>query len=665
MKGVSREQDATTTGARGTRLAPVAGIALGAVALGIITGVYLVLRSAETSAGHATRLFLSVLATLLVAGAVAWHLRMHPEPEASSHPEPFGLGPSKTRIRRLRHHARWFVHMRWVAAAVSLALILVAGPLAELLPLVAMVPLLGWWGVLVTGNAWFAWRLSRAHDGDLEILLQAVLDLVVLTGWLNASGGIENPFYQAYLLHVIIAAALLSRRLALAVTLVAASLVSLLAVSEYLQIAPHLTLAVFPHGSAIPGTATTADIVEHAAFDPAFVLGRLVPFLAMLGLVSYLTSLIVDRLRQSEADLAQAALAEQAGRRRLEGVIRSAGLGVFAVARDLTVRWYDGKAAEWFGLSDASLGRSCADLGVAASVADLIAETARTAAPKEIDLVVPRPGGERRHLRHATWPMGGDAGVQQVIVLIEDVTARKALEAEAVHAGKLSALGRMAAAVAHEINNPLASLSNRIALMERDDDPQFWRQSLALIKDQIARITRIVRGVSQFGRAPVTRRTTWDVRPIVEEALNVVRLDPRATRVDVAWQPGAAPLLVTADRDQMVQVYLNLLINAVEAMPDGGRLGVRSFVAHDAVAVAIADSGDGVDEAVEFRLFEPFATTKPSGSGIGLAVSHALVQGNGGRIDVASIRGTGACFTVYLPRTEPPIGTAPPTVKPA
>jgi signal transduction histidine kinase len=660
MKSENRDEPtdvATPPGPRsGARAALPARLAVGSVAIGAASGAYLWLRPPVTPAGlpdvHLERIILGFLAAALVAVGVAWYLTAHPEPESRSS-EPAPEGATLFRDDRARQHARWFVHMRWIAAAVSLLLFLIAVPLAAVLPSSALIPLFAWWVVLVVGNGWFARRVLQVHDFEREILYQVTLDLVVLTGWLHASGGIENPFYQAYVLHVIIAGTLLPPRRALTVTLVACSLVSLLAISEYLRITPHVTIEVFPHDHVAPGLEPAPGEIAHAAFDPVFVLGRLVPFLAILSLVAYLTTMIANRLRRSELDLEDVARAEEFGRRRLEGVIHSAGLGVVVVEPDLTLRWYGGRAAEWLGLTDSSLGTTCAGQGIDDDLACLVPETVRDAKATETERVVKRPGGELRHFHHATWPVIDAHGrVQQVVKLIEDVTARKALEAEAVHAGKLSALGKMAAAVAHEINNPLASLAGRIALMERNEDPQFWRQSLDLLKGQIVRISRIVHTVSQFGRAPSTGRTTWDIQTAVEEALNVIRLDPRAGRVEITWHPTPVPLLVTAVRDQIIQAYLNLLINAVEAMPDGGDLFVRAFVNNGDVAVEIRDSGGGIDEAVEGRLFEPFATTKPSGTGIGLAISQSLVQGHGGRIEVLSQRGTGSCFTLYLPEAH-------------
>jgi signal transduction histidine kinase len=544
--------------------------------------------------------------------------------------------------------------MRWVASAASLTLILVAVLLARILPFDALLPLLAWWGILVTANVWFAARLHWVRDLEREIVLQAGLDLVVLTGWLNASGGIENPFYHLYVLHVIIAGILLPKRKALLVTLVACALFSFLALAEYLRIVPHVTIALFPHSQELAEHTQVAGATLHASHDPVFVLGGMIPFLAMLALVAYLTTMIADRLRRSEDELEEAARSEGLERGRLEAVIHSAGIGVVLIDPDLTLRWYGGRAAEWLGLNREFIGKRCDARTDEHGCASLVADTAQTGRAMETEKVVKLPRGEVRHFRHATWPVVDAEGrVQQVVKLVEDITTRKLLEAEAVHAGKLSALGKMSAAVAHEINNPLASISSRLSLMERNEDPSFQRESVGLLRSQIGRIGRIVHTVSQFGRPPMKRRSTWDVNAAVEEVLNMVRLDPRAAKTRLEWEPNSSPLFVTAIRDQLLQCYLNLLLNAVEAVPDGGHVTVRTLAREKEVGVEVEDRGPGIDPAIEDRLFEPFTTTKPSGTGIGLAISQSMVRAHGGRIEVRSERGKGSCFTVILPAAQP------------
>ncbi|GMR23294.1 MAG: hypothetical protein BMS9Abin37_1711 [Acidobacteriota bacterium] len=181
---------------------------------------------------HVFHLMQGLLVSFVVAILVVWYLGARREPPFS---ETWDVRTLRWRHERVRRHAQWFVHMRWVAAAVSLALIFIAVFVAEILSREELVPLLGWWLVLVAANFWFARRLRWVEDREQEIVLQAVVDLLVLTGWLNASGGVENPFYQVYILHVIIAGILLPRREAVFVTVLACVLTSFLAAAEFFR----------------------------------------------------------------------------------------------------------------------------------------------------------------------------------------------------------------------------------------------------------------------------------------------------------------------------------------------------------------------------------------------------------------------------------------------
>ena len=235
------------------------------------------------------------------------------------------------------------------------------------------------------------------------------------------------------------------------------------------------------------------------------------------------------------------------------------------------------------------------------------------------------------------------------MAIVEDVTARKALEAEAMHASRLSVLGQLAAGIAHEIGNPLSSLHARLSLMKRRSDADFHRQSLDVLQSQIDRIGRIVRNVSHLAHGAREGWTTIDVNSVVGEALALVKLDARAARIRFTERLQASLPSVRGVRDQILQVTLNLLLNAMEAIPEQGTLDVTTFADEQQVKIAVTDSGTGIDESVRARLFEPFFTTKPEGTGLGLSICYSLVHAHGGTIDVTSEPGRGSRFTVHLP----------------
>lgn len=551
------------------------------------------------------------------------------------------------RDERTRQYALWFVRMRWLASAMAAVLIVVAVPVAHILAPSALVPLLAWLSALVAANLVFArWARRGAHP-ERQIVVQALVDLVILTGLLNASGGIENPLYIAYLFHVIIGGILLPRRRAVGVTAGACVLFAVLALGEYTGILVHRTNTLFPHGHVEESAAIEAAD-HHSARDPVFVTGRVLPFLGVLGLTSYLTMLVASRLQRSEENLARTARDVMTERRRLESVVHAAGLGMVLYDPDRTVRWSNQRARDWLehpGAEADPVGDDPRERALAACL-----DEGRSV---EVERAVTRPSGALRYLRYAFSPLvDRREDAVQAVELIEDVTARKALEAEALHAGKLSALGQMAAGVAHEIGNPLSSLKTRLRRLERHPDPELLAESLDMLHAQIDRIGRIVRGISEFARNRGQGWTEWELEPMIAEALSVVRLDRRSKAVRFETVVRGSPIQVRGVRDQILQVVLNLLLNAVEAMPEGGEVRIEGARKDGVVRLSVSDSGVGMDESVRRRLFEPFFTTRDEGTGLGLAISNSLVHAHGGRIEVESVRGRGSRLTVILPQKE-------------
>jgi two-component system sensor histidine kinase PilS (NtrC family) len=564
---------------------------------------------------HAIR---GITGSMLVAVFVAYYMVRHPTAGFSERDPSSVIDRQKRQIE----HVRWFVQMRWVAAAFTLALIVIAVPLTSILAVEHLPQLLAWFVLLVVANLFFASQINSGISAEVQIITQVIVDLIILTGLLNTSGGIENPLSIAYLFHVIIAGILLPRRKAIAVALAASGFFCVLSLGELLHILPHSTIMLFPHGPSGH---------SHAAHDLLFVIGRTVSFVAVMLLTAYFTTLVTERLHRSERELEDAARTAVLDRRRLEGVIDAAGLGLVVAGNDLQVQW-------------TSPG---VEVG---SLTSLMAETVADRQKHEGEVRTSANGHGTRYLRYVSSPvLDSDGQVVQIVGVVEDITERKALETEALHASRLSVLGQLAAGVAHEIGNPLSSLHARLQLMKRRTDPEFARDSLDILQTQIDRIGHIVRGVSNLARKPGEVWSAIDINAVVEEALGLVKFDKRAA--NVRFEPDLrSPLTkVQAIREQVLQVFINFLLNAVESMPDGGVVRIATFERGDSVCVSVSDSGSGIDESIRGHLFEPFFTTKPSGTGLGLSICYSLVHAHGGAIEVRSEKGNGSCFTVALP----------------
>lgn len=252
---------------------------------------------------------------------------------------------------------------------------------------------------------------------------------------------------------------------------------------------------------------------------------------------------------------------------------------------------------------------------------------------------------------------GGEAGS---VVVIEDRTALRNMEEAVRRRDRLAAVGQLAAGLAHELRNPLASMSGAAELLSRADGlTGSERRLMEILVRESERLNRLVTDFLAFARpAPVMRDAT-DIAALTDETLKVFCLAPFASRLEVL-RTGAGRLLVYADSSQVRQVLWNLLQNAAEAMEGDGRIEVDvSWSEEGWCRLRVADTGPGLDPEHLGRLFEPFITSKPNGTGLGLAFVHRIVEAHGGRVEVDSAPGRGAVFDVMLPVGEPSLQPEP------
>jgi two-component system nitrogen regulation sensor histidine kinase GlnL len=261
-----------------------------------------------------------------------------------------------------------------------------------------------------------------------------------------------------------------------------------------------------------------------------------------------------------------------------------------------------------------------------------------------------------------TWSqLGPDASGRRAIVLnAQDLTEVKRLERQSRRNHRLAALGTMAAGVAHEIRNPLGGIRGASQLLARKvKDKRELKDFLDVIVREVDRLDRTVAQLLDFARPAKADVAPTDIGEIIERALDLLKSDIKKSGVKVRKKLEAGLRPISGDAAQLTQVFLNLFLNAVQAMPEGGALKINARENAGfgrgqvpAVVVEINDTGCGMSQQTLEHLFMPFFTTRETGTGLGLAISHRIVEEHGGAIDVVSEEGKGSTFIVSFPVGE-------------
>ncbi|MFQ5744602.1 MAG: nitrogen regulation protein NR(II) [Acidobacteriota bacterium] len=551
--------------------------------------------------------------------------------------------PAEDKGRHEVTAAARLVRLRWVAIVVVVASIGAAaalGALEDARPLYLIAVL------LAAANAAFTAAVKARPASSRGIAVQIFVDLVALTGLLHFAGGVGNPLVVLYVVHAILAAMLLPRRQSFWVAGSACLLFKAMAFGELFRVFSHHPLRL---------VARSPELTATLAADPIYVLALAGICLLMMGTAVFFVSGVMEDLRSRQAAVRRAqgrlqavidsiqdsiVLFDAAGKpvacnramRADDCRLASGQDGQLAAVDALTVpgcsscpKWpYGGRspAAVWTALGGRS-GGVCSE-------------------EHEV---------EGRFFRHRLFPVDGTSAGAGMVWVVEEVTERRRLEAQARHQDRMAAAGLLAAGVAHEIRNPLASISAVVEDLNGSVEDATLSQDLSTVASHVYRISRVLGQLSGLASPPSEERAAVDVNAAVGEALDIVRIDPRWRAVALINELDEELPQVMANHDELVQVFVNLALNALEAMPDGGEFAVSSSASNGEVRVEFRDAGSGIQAAVLGRIFDPFFTTKDSqeGAGLGLSVSDSIVRAHGGRITVESEEGKGSALTVRLP----------------
>jgi two-component system sensor histidine kinase HydH len=269
----------------------------------------------------------------------------------------------------------------------------------------------------------------------------------------------------------------------------------------------------------------------------------------------------------------------------------------------------------------------------------------------EIKVRVPEAGERLLSVRVSSFA-GAGGETDSVIVIVRDVTEERAMEENIRRTEQLTAMGKLASAVAHEVRNPLNAISMIAQRLGREFSPsqgeEDYRGLVGTVRSESARINGIIEEFLRFARPPKLNRQPVDMDELLSETVSLIRAQAmeRGIEIDEVYSSLG---VWNVDREQTKQVLLNLLLNGIEAMPGGGSLSIKSYVVEGRLCVEISDTGGGIPEEDLPRIFDLYFTTKDAGTGLGLSIVQRVVAEHGGWIDVDSEPGKGTTFRICLP----------------
>lgn len=469
--------------------------------------------------------------------------------------------------------------------------------------------------------------------------LQTIWDLLFVTVLLLFTGGITSPYSFLYLLSIMNAGVLLGRREGLYTASLCAILYGAMVDFQYFGLLTSIGLS-------------QAEAQQLGAIHLFYTI-----FLNLIGfcLTAFITGHLYARARESEDALRDKTVDYEELQRLSTTIVANVESGLLTITPQGNIRVFNRYAETVTGKSQAEVYDA-----PLSSVFPAMAGVAGEFEPVvSSEFTYQQPGKEDMILGYSAVAFNDTQGRQAgVIINFKDLTALKRMEAALKKADRLAALGELSARMAHEIRNPLASMSGSVQLLaEHDTIPVRDRRLLTIVLREADRLNGLISEFLAYARPASPCKEPLELRPLCDDMCMLLASDGRFNGVDlVNLVPGH--MVVRVDVNQFRQVLLNLLHNAAEAMTDGGRVeleahfqlsGADGFNKAPAAVITVTDTGGGIAPDTAAHLFEPFWTTKPEGSGLGLAITYRIIDAHGGTIRAESPPEGGCRFTIMLP----------------
>ncbi|HVZ32540.1 MAG TPA: ATP-binding protein, partial [Polyangiaceae bacterium] len=475
--------------------------------------------------------------------------------------------------------------------------------------------------------------LPRARRLTVVAVVQIAWDLLLSTGLVYVAGGAASGFTFLYGAAVLMAAIVVGPS--------AARLTTVASLLLYVGLALALTNGWLEHPLDQPQ--------ERYVLKPADASFTVLVNILGLLLVAFLATSLAGRLRLAGGRLREATAQAAELARLNEDIIRSLSSGLLTTDTEHVIRTVNPAGLETFRVARAEMiGRRVDDF--------FLQSGTESASPSRHEGTGRRRDGNTFPVGFSKTPLVNAQGERTGdLYLFQDLTELMELRLAAERAERLAALGRLAAALAHEIRNPLGSISGSVQLVrESPHVEQEDRHLLGIVLREVDRLDGLVNAMLQVGRPTTPQRMDTGLVALTSELVEVARRDPRSSALELSVQCPSHELYASVDGDQIRQVVWNLLSNALTHAPRGSTIRIEVREQDKLVIWSIEDQGPGVPAEARGHLFDMFYSKRPHGIGLGLALVDQIVRAHGGVVEVVSAPGQGAKFEVRLPRAHSP-----------
>ncbi|MDI7258294.1 MAG: ATP-binding protein [Thermodesulfobacteriota bacterium] len=499
----------------------------------------------------------------------------------------------------------------------------------------------------------YAFFLNRMKDLRQFTSIQMVIDHLFIAGLIYYTGGKESFFPIAYIFSIIGSSIIFYKRGAFLSASLSTVLYGLLLLLQLYQ--------------------WISPVGQPAAYEASQTFYSLIIYMAAFYIVAFLSSTISEELKKKKSELIQ----KQVDYNQLEtfnrNIIQSLDSGLLTIGLDGRINFLNRTAEKILNRKGEEF-KNVSIYDLFPKIDSVIDDVKKKVPDLPLDYqryetTLTHYDGRKTYLGFSISPLSDPEGSLIGYTLIfQDITKFKEMEEQMKRFDKMAAIGSLAAGMAHEIRNPLASLSGSIQMLKSEltlDQHQQHLMEITLRESE--RLDALITDFLLFAHPPLTHRTPWEVGKIIDETIELFTHSPSFHEgIRIARTAQSEGIEAMVDPDQLRQVFWNLLINAAQAISNGGEIHIHMEKGNEAFSEAslplpslrkgkewmkimIADSGVGIAPQEKEKIFEPFYTTKEAGTGLGLSIVHKIIENHNGVIKVDSEVGKGSTFTIFLP----------------